>query len=245
MRFDYDKAAPTYDNHRRGGGPYLPILHRLAQQSGAGRVLEIGPGTGNNTSAFLEAFPCSLIGLERSRGMLARAAAKKIPARWLHSDAHAIPLADRSIDFIFGVLVLHHITDLDAVFSECARILRNGYAAFITSPHDFIERHPMNRYFPSFKAVDMARFQPVEELRASFRSAGFAETGIERTTAAPTPIDQAYLAKIENKFISTYDLIPPNEYQEGLARMRAEIEANGRLDADMCWECATVWARRA
>ena len=46
--FDYDAIAEVYDAHRRGRGPFLPALVRLAEESEARRVLELGCGTGNS-----------------------------------------------------------------------------------------------------------------------------------------------------------------------------------------------------
>jgi len=59
---DYDKIAECYDRHRGVGGPYQARLVELALASDARRVLEIGPGTGNNTAALLAAYPCEVIG---------------------------------------------------------------------------------------------------------------------------------------------------------------------------------------
>lgn len=244
MRFDYDKAADTYDLHRRGGGPFVGFLCELARASSAEHVLEIGPGTGNNTQAFLDAYPCALVGLDLSRGMIARAARKVPEAHWVQGDAAHMPFAAQSMEFVFAVLVLHHIHDIAPVLAECARVLRRGYAAFVTSPHDFIDRHPMNRYFPSFAPIDKNRFQSVDHIERLLREAGFHETGARRIIGPPQPIDRKYLAAIEGKFLSTYSLMPPEEYERGLARLRADIETHGRLDIEMRWESVTVWGRR-
>ena len=242
MRVDYDQLADRYDRHRRGGGPFLPTLLRLASSCPGNRVLEIGAGTGNNTAAFLGSRPCWLVGLDASQGMLDQARRKGLATRWLRARADAIPLAHRSVDFIFAVCVLHHIPDLVGLFRECRRILApGGCAAFVTSPHEFIERHPMNRYFPSFAAVDKCRFQDVPEVVAALRAAGFAETGVERDVGDAHPIDMAYYEKVAGRFISTYDLIPETEFEAGLARFREDLADRGALEVSMAWECATVW----
>lgn len=241
--FDYDQAAHVYDRHRRGGGPYTAALLGLANASGASRVLEVGAGTGNNTQPFVEAHPCSLTALELSAGMLAKACAKPISAHWVRGDATAIPFAADAFDFIFGVYMLHHIDRLEAFASECVRVLERGAAAFVTAPHGFIERHPMNAYFPSFAAVDKARFHAVEAVEEVLRGTGFAETGTIPMKAAPKPIDADYLARVENKFISTYALLPAGEFEAGLERLRADIAAKGQLDVPIVWEAATVWGR--
>jgi len=241
MNIDYDRIAARYDRHRGGGGPYLKRLVALAEVSRARRVLEIGPGTGNNTAAFCETYSCEVVGLEPSRGMLAHARSKGIPARWVRGSASAMPLASGSVDFVFSVYVLHHLTDLDVPFRECARVLKDGYAAFVTAPTDFIDRHPMNRYFPSFARIDRARFQPVEDVVNALVRAGFAQVETERFVDTPRPIDRAYADRVANKFISTYDLIPPDEFAAGIKRLYADIEARGRLDEPIVWESVVVW----
>jgi ubiquinone/menaquinone biosynthesis C-methylase UbiE len=242
---NYDALAAGYDRHRRGGGPFLPTLVRLARNASATIVLELGAGTGNNTRAFIEAHPARVIALDASLGMLRCAAQKDLPAAWLRATAGAIPLAGDAVHFIFAVCVLHHIADLATLFRECRRVLTSGgTAAFVTSPHDFIERHPMNRYFPSFAAVDKARFQDVPDIVAAFHAAGFTATGVERDMGEAHPIDQAYLDKVAGRFISTYDLIPEPEFAEGIARFQADVTARGAIEESLAWECATVWGRK-
>lgn len=243
MRVDYDRIARYYDDHRGGGGPYMARLLELAAACRAERVLELGAGTGNNTQAFLNDYPCSLVALERSAGMLAQGRVKGLPAFWLHASADAIPLADASAPFVFGVYILHHLPDLAGVFRECARVIGRGYAAFVTASTSFIQRHPMNRYFPSFAKVDTARFQPVEYVEEAFRQNGFSETATDHFVDAPRPIDRDYVERVAGKFISTYDLLPEGEFEAGLARLRADIAGAGQLDIPIVWESAVVWGR--
>lgn len=241
MRVDYDKVAPNYDNHRQGGGPYLDRLVALAREACAGPVLEVGAGTGNNTRAFLEALPCPLTALEPSAGMLAQGKAKDTDARWVRGSLQAAPIGAAAVRFVFGVYVLHHIPDLVGAFAECLRMLDRGCAAFITASEAFIERHPMNVYFPSFAAIDRARFQPISGIADAFRRAGFTRVESEPFVADPVPIGPAYVDKVAAKFISTYDLLPPEEYADGLARLRADVARRGTLDTPLAWESVAVW----
>lgn len=244
MKVDYNKVAHNYDKHRRGGGPYLDRLVSLARDCSARRVLELGAGTGNNTQVFLEEYPCTLTGLDLSRAMLDRARAKAIRASWVNASATSLPFANGYAQFLFGVYVLHHIPNLDTLFAECARVIDHGYAAFVTASTDYIERHPMNRYFPSYAAVDKARFQPIDQILEEFGRAGFACAGHEVFADKPRPIEREYLSRIADKFVSTFDLLPPDEYAAGLARMTSEIEKNGRLDIEFVWESVVVWGRK-
>lgn len=241
MEFDYDKAAERYDAYRKGGGPFLKTLHELACRSNAAHVLELGAGTGNNTQAFLDIYPCTLYGLELSRAMVKRAAGKIHAAHWVQGRAEHLPFRSASFDFVFAVLVLHHILDIFPVMQECRRVLRRGCAAFVTSPHDFIDRHPMNRYFPSFAAIDKARFHPIEKIEEALKQAGFSEVAAERIVGEPQPLDRRYLEKVKGRYLSTFDLLPPGELEQGIAHLQADIDKYGVLPIDVRWECVTVW----
>jgi len=241
--FDYDKHAGHYDNHRKGTGPYIPRLVDLAQRCNAKRVVELGPGTANVTAAFLNEFNCPLLGIERSSEMLKRATSKNVGASFINGDASHIPLADSSADFIFACYVLHHIARPVAVFQECGRVLRDGYLAVITAPRDFIRNHPMNEYFPSFAKVDTNRFQSVDELTDAMTEAGFRDIETEKVRAEAKPIDHEYVDRVAGKFISTYALLPDDEFKAGLARLRADVDRLGALPEWLAWEAAIVWGR--
>lgn len=243
MGVNYDAIADAYDRHRKGGGPYLDTLVTLARRSAAERVLEVGAGTGNNTASFLEAYPCALTALEPSGGMLRRAADKRLPVRWVRASAETIPFERESFHFVFGIYMLHYMHPLESFFRECRRVLRNGYAAFVTAPVSFIANHPMNAYFPSFAAVDLGRFRPESDIIAAMASAGFQEVHALHLKGEPCPIDEGYAARIAGKFISTYELLPPGEFETGLARLKNDIAQKGQLDIPMIWEGVVIAGR--
>jgi ubiquinone/menaquinone biosynthesis C-methylase UbiE len=243
MRVDYDRIAPDYDKHRRAGGPYISQLVSLAREAGARDALELGCGTANSTAAFLQAYGCRLIALDPSVGMLEKAREKAVAsANWVLGAAQAIPLATGSVQFVFGVFFLHHIPDLGSVARECARVIEHGAVGFITASTHFIETQPMNRYFPSLARVDLARFRTGEEIETELRRAGFHRTSSRTHRASPPQaIDEAYVRKVAGKFISTYELIPAEEFESGLTRLRADVARNGgRLDETAEWEWTLV-----
>lgn len=238
--FDYDAVAPRYDRHRRGGGPYFPRLAGLARDTHASRVLEIGAGTGNETEAFLASHPCRFTALERSENMLQQGRAKGLPAFWVRGAACNLPFRSGAFNFLFASYVLHHIPSLDALFSECLRVLDGGCAAFVTVSHSFIRRHPMNAYFPSLAAIDTGRFQQIELVEAAMRAAGFRDVRSEESASPPGHIDAAYVRKIEDQFISTYALLPPEEFRAGTARLREDVVVRG-VRIPYAREAVLIW----
>jgi ArsR family transcriptional regulator len=95
-----------------------------------GDVLDLGTGTGRMLE--LAAGRASrLVGIDRSREMLAVARAKleRTNARgWQvrHGDVHALPLADESFDVALMHQVLHYLRDPEDALAEAARVLRPG-----------------------------------------------------------------------------------------------------------------------
>jgi len=245
MPVDYDVLAESYARFRHRGGPYIAPLVELAQLTCAERILELGAGTGNASAAFLEGHPCRLICVDRSLGMLRQGQRLGQLTAPIQADAAHVPLADGSVDLTLGVYMLHHVSDLAAVFRECARVLRRGCAAFVTASLDYIERHPMNRYFPSFARIDKARFQTEDDIRAAFHEASFVRLGTRRIEGPPRPITPDYVQAVSNRFISTLTLIPEEEFRAGLARLRADVETGGRLDSEAALESLVLWGWRA
>jgi SAM-dependent methyltransferase len=104
--------------------------HRRSLLAGAaGRVLEIGAGTGANLTAYppdLEA----LVVTEPDPGMarrLERKVARHRPdAQVLHVGAEALPFLDGAFDVVVSTLVLCTVPDPTAAVAEARRVLRPG-----------------------------------------------------------------------------------------------------------------------
>jgi ubiquinone/menaquinone biosynthesis C-methylase UbiE len=227
MTVDYDQIAARYDAHRPSGGDLC--FDRLAEAlAGARRILEIGAGTGNTTRFVSRAMDALLVAMEPSAGMAAQARAKGVGGTLVRGGAPLLPFRDCSFDAVYSSYVLQHAGDPSVLFQACARVLRPGsVTAHITVPRSYIANHPLNIYFPSFAAIDLSRFLPVETLGAALEDAGFRNVRWEVEREKPKTMDRAYLARVESKFLSTFDMMSPDEYETGLARFRQEVEAGG------------------
>lgn len=113
----------------------MEIVERLPFKT----VVEIGCGTGKNTALLAEK-AAKVIAMDFSENMLAKAR-QKVPApnvEFVQADiAKTWPVADNFADFITCNLVLEHIADLDFVFSEARRTLRNNGRFFVSELHPF------------------------------------------------------------------------------------------------------------
>jgi ubiquinone/menaquinone biosynthesis C-methylase UbiE len=107
--------------------PLLP-LRRKVVPAAAGRVVEIGVGTGANFPYYAEVE--SVAGVEPDPHMLARARARAkevgLPIDLHEAGAEALPFPDASFDTALVTWVLCTIPDAEAALREVVRVLRPG-----------------------------------------------------------------------------------------------------------------------
>ena len=123
----FDRLAPRYDRMNRIISLGLDRRWRrhtvdaLSAPPGA-RVLDLACGTGD-LCRDLATRGCDPVGLDFSAGMLA-AAHVEVPL--VRADGARLPLATGTLDAVACGFALRNFVDLDAVFAECARVLRAG-----------------------------------------------------------------------------------------------------------------------
>lgn len=132
----YDRTAYAYDAVLRAG-TWLrlgseehirrEVIGKLALPADA-RVLEVGCGTASNR-AFLPA-EIHYIGLDISRGMLARARVKcaglGVNADFVQADATALPFAASCVDLVLAMGVLQHVAEIEDAMRELDNTVKPG-----------------------------------------------------------------------------------------------------------------------
>jgi phosphatidylethanolamine/phosphatidyl-N-methylethanolamine N-methyltransferase len=104
---------------------YAAWRQRLFGQLGAGRVLEIGVGTGKN----LPYHPpqSAIVGIDFAAGMLRQAARRNQQASpLLLADAQQMPFAAHAFDAVIGTFVFSSIPHPRRALAEVERVLRPG-----------------------------------------------------------------------------------------------------------------------
>jgi SAM-dependent methyltransferase len=105
-------------------------LLSLIQAGPAGRLLDIGTGTGR-VLELLGPLVRQALGVDASKSMLALARARLARAELAHcsvrlADMYRLALADASFDTVVLQMVLHYAEDPAGVVAEAARVLRPG-----------------------------------------------------------------------------------------------------------------------
>ena len=193
---------------------------RLGDLTGR-RVLDIGCGTGR--------FLAQLAGVARAWGvdpsaeMLEVARSRVGGAGLKLGSAEALPFKDGWFERATMWLVAH-LVDRPRAFAEARRVLvRDGRFAIATFDPSYFDEFWLNELFPSMEAADRGRFPTSDRLEAQLTGAGFGEVILTRLSQRGSLGRDEALERIRGKHISTFDLIPDEEYEAGLARAEREL----------------------
>ena len=131
----YALLAETYDTTPN---PLIDLDHRILQplldRYAPGRALDAACGTGR-WAAYLAQRGHLVKGVDESPEMLAIARAKAPRVEFVQGDLRSLPVPATSMDLVVCSLALTYLPNLDGVFAEFARVLREGGAAVISNIH--------------------------------------------------------------------------------------------------------------
>ncbi|WP_371477119.1 class I SAM-dependent methyltransferase [Kitasatospora sp. NBC_00315] len=184
-------------------------------------VLDVGAGTGMFAVAFHRWFGTRVVAVEPARGM--RAAIPAGPAiEVLDGHAGELPVPDASADAAWLGSVLHHVPDLDAAVAELRRALRPGAPVLIRNAFPGrCERDLRVRYFPGTARV-IDGYRTVDQVCAAFARAGFARVALQAVPHRAAPSLRQFAEGISRETDSKLRAIPDQEFEDGMARLRAE-----------------------
>lgn len=120
----FDRVADTYDATRGGESRGEAVAASLLPFLPAGRLLDVGVGTGVVAKALFAAGR-DVVGVDLSGPMLRHAQAR-IGPRVAQGDALALPVRDRAVSGAYAVWVLHLVADVGDLLAECARVVAPG-----------------------------------------------------------------------------------------------------------------------
>lgn len=197
-------------------------------------MLEIGCGTGKLTAALAEREGCRAWGVDASPEMLEVARRRTGAAVALRrAEAETLPFRAGWFERVVMRLVVH-LVDRPRALAEARRVLApRGRLAIATFDPVHFDDFWLNRLFPSFEAIDRARFPTPDALRHELARAGFAAVDVSPLHQRGSVDRGTALAKVRGRHISTFDLIGEDEYAAGLAR--AERELPDRVEYALDW----------
>lgn len=198
------------------------------------RVLEVGCGTGVLAAALAERTAARVWALDAEPAMLDVARAR-VPATVgvKAGRAEELPFRDGWFERAVMRQVVQHV-DRPRALPELARVLApGGRAAIATFQHSHFRRFWLNLFFPSFEAIELARFPEPGALAEELEAAGFASTRIVPLVQRRELDRATALERIRGRHISTFDLIDDDELAAGTAQ--AERELPEHVETTLDW----------
>lgn len=187
------RDSTAYDTYATGYAKHLdPTLagavERLIELAGARpgmRLLDLATGTGTALRAAARQ-GATVVGVDRSPGMLAMARDLSRELDLRHADVHALPFHDRNFDAATCGLSLSHFTDSDGALREILRVLRPG-GRFVASAWGEGSRFPtgvvdelLDRHSApiGMEVLDEETWLRPEQGSLALRRAGFADVSV-------------------------------------------------------------------
>ncbi len=132
----YQRWAAIYD---QAPNPMLTLEQRqvtsLLPEIAGKHVLDLACGTGRWTRILAARNPVAIVGVDLSAAMLRVAETNSATQQLLQADCCQLPFAANTFDFAICSFALSHVTNLNQLARECARVLRSNAALFITDMH--------------------------------------------------------------------------------------------------------------
>jgi SAM-dependent methyltransferase len=223
---DFGRIAPRYDELRTIGERWGELVDVLAQEGDlrGRRVLDVGSGTGRLATLLVEQYGCKVWGVDPEPEMIEVARGKVPPGVGLKiGRSEDLPFKDGWFERVTMTLVLQ-LVDRPKAYAEILRVLQpGGRLVLATFDYTHFERYFLGGYFPSFEALDKARFPSASQLEEELRAAGFADVRLRRLTQRESVDRETVLERIRGRHISTFQLISDDEYRSGLERAEREL----------------------
>jgi ubiquinone/menaquinone biosynthesis C-methylase UbiE len=233
MHVDYDRCQHAV--YARGRAPsravlelWTAVLARYIPTAGGPVLLDLGSGVGTWSELMATAFEATVWGVEPSERM--RAVAEREHAhprvRYLAGSGERIPVPDGSCDAALLSYVVHHLRDRDACARELERVLKPGGLAIVRSAlRESLPGVPFFEWFPSALAIDQQRIPARADVVAMFTACGFDVVSEEVVWQETSPSLRFYYERLRLRAISTLELLPDHEFEEGVARLRLAAES--------------------
>lgn len=240
-KVNYDEISRVYDDVRHADIELINSFLREIDFDKEIRVLDVGCGTGNHTDLLQKVTKGEVYGVEPSEGMLGKAKAKESKVVFKQGYADELPFEDEYFDFVYMTDVIHHVPDIEAMFAEIKRVLKEGgQVCIVTQSHQQIENRPIMKYFPGTARVDIKRYPRIDEIIVKAEGQGLKYN--KKTILYEDEmmeLDEGYLELVKKKGYSMLHLITDEEYDQGLKQLRTEL-MRGKITVKLSGE-TMVW----
>ena len=221
MKSLYDKIGVGYSATRV---PDPRIADRILKALGdSASIVNVGAGAGS-----YEPRDRRVVAVEPSATMVRQRPAGSAPV--VRGTAEGLPLVDGAVDSALAILTVHHWTDPARGFAEMRRVARNRVVILTWDQEIWESFWLIREYLPCIRDIDRRQAVSIPDIVSALGGA--------QVLSVPIPHDcvdgfhgafwrrpDAYLDPRVRSGISIYAVTPPDELDEGLRRLDADIRS--------------------
>lgn len=230
---DYSKVAKVYDSNqfRFEEVKEDSNLRTYIQNNPKStyRFLDLACGTGiylHRQSKYFKEINIDWHGLDASPSMLNKAKDKLGDVKFEESFAENMPYEDEQFDVIINNYAFHHFLKKEKALDEIHRVLKkDGVYKMHNIDVYGMKNWWIYHYFPSALLEDYKRFWCKEVIFRELSHRGFDVRIKCEYQMEPIKIAD-YLEHVKNKDISVLTIIDEEEYDQGLNKMKQDLESN-------------------
>jgi ubiquinone/menaquinone biosynthesis C-methylase UbiE len=237
---NYDSIAATYDR-RYAINDYSGVEEALAAFVGpesAGRVLEVGCGTGHWLRRLAER-GIRVAGVDASFNMLDYAHEQAPGAVLAHAMAEHLPWASAAFERVFCINALHHFGDKRRFLAEARRVLRPGGQVMTIGldPHTGVDRWYVYEYFEPVVEIDKRRYPASSQIREWMRALEFSNIRTSEIQHLParlsarTAIEEG---RLDRGMTSQLAVLTDEQYRRGVDRILRALESAEARGETLC-----------
>lgn len=152
----------------------------------------------------------------------------------VQANAEELPFEDKSFDAAMAIITVHHWADHEAGLAEMTRVARQRVVVLTFDPAPLSELWLVRDYFPRTLEIHGNAMPPIEELATLLPDAVVDIVPVPRLCrdgffCALWDRPEMHLDPSVRSASSVWHLLSPEEAEEGLAALRADLK-NGRWD---------------
>lgn len=223
---DYNAIAIQYNSTRKPQNYIgLGLMSELSSTEQL-YVLDFGCGTGNYIKFLSQLSNWKLHGVDASENMLNYAKEKNISRLIKKGTDSNIPFENYYFDYIYMVDVIHHIEDLNQMFTEFLRVSKENALLCICTESDTQRKNKFwYQYFPSAFDLDNQRFYSIEQIIKFAKKNGYKLKYVQECNIIQYhSIPLEFMAEIQTKSISVLQLVDQQEYNLGVRNIQHDYD---------------------
>ncbi len=226
-KINYNQIADKYDCTRTSNSNTIDLFQEKLKFEKETKILDFGCGTGNYLRTIFNQFGCKCFGIEPSDSMREIAKQKSRNAQIENGSHELIPFPDNEFDFVYMTDVIHHVPDMNKMFSKLNRVIKpSGLLCIVTESHDQIKNRFYNKYFPSLESVELKRYPGISVITEYAVHNSFVIEEIQEKEDSKVKISEDFIKLVSEKGYSMFRLIDEDEHITGLENLILDFKLN-------------------